>query len=122
VKGLDAALAEVAPKAHVLLASAAIRTRIRTANARDDRRAGPERAGVARHASEALMTQDQHVGAVGCLPVLAALDLGVGPTQPDAHDIDEHIALGEGWLGYIADCAGARATRNDRERTHSRSI
>jgi hypothetical protein len=26
------------------------------------------------------------------------------------------------WLGHVAHCAGARATRDDRERTHGRSI
>jgi len=68
------------------------------------------------------MTEDQHVGTVGCPPILAALDLGVGATQPNAHDIDEYVALGDLWLGYVAHGAGPRATRDDRERTHSRSI
>jgi len=122
VERLDAALEEPTPETHVLLAGTAIRTSIRAANARDDRRARPERACVARDPAETLMAEDQHLGAVGCQPILAARDLRVGATQADADDIHEHLALGDMWLPYVAHGAGARATRDDRERTHGRSI
>jgi hypothetical protein len=68
------------------------------------------------------MTQHQNVGTVGCLAVLAAFDLRVSPAQADAHDVDEHLALGGLWFRDVAHGAGARATRYDRERTHGRSI
>jgi len=68
------------------------------------------------------MTEDQHVSPVGCLPVFTAFDLGVGAAEADALDVNEHLALGDAWLGHVAHRAGARATRYDRERMHARSI
>src|SRR2546430_4001465 len=68
------------------------------------------------------MTEDQDVRSVRRAPVFAALYLGIGPAQTDAHDVDQDIAVGHEGLGYDAHSAGARASRHDRERSHRRSI
>src|SRR5438309_5255161 len=68
------------------------------------------------------MTEDQDVRSVRRAPAFAALYLGIGPAQTDAHDVDQDIAVGHEGLGYDAHSAGARASRHDRERSHRRSI
>ena len=122
VDAVDPAFREAAPQTHVLLAAAAVGAAVGTANARDHRRSGSERSRVARDATEALVTENERVGAVGRTAVVAALDLRVRAAQADAHDVDEDLIVADVRLGHIAHRAGARASRHDRERSHARSI
>ena len=75
-----------------------------------------------RDAAKALMTENEDVCAFRCAAVFAAVDLGVRAAQTDADDIDEDLAIGGRRVGHLAHGAGPRASRHDRERSHSRSI
>jgi len=65
----------------------------------------PQRARVVRDATEALVTQHEQLSAIGSAAVLAALDLGVGAAQADAHDIDLDIAGHRRRVGHVPDRA-----------------
>src|SRR5439155_249372 len=106
----DPALGVPPPEAHVLLVPRAVRAAIGTSHTRDDGRPFRQGADASRDAPEGFVAEHEHLRAGRRLAVFAALDLGIGPAQPDPHHVDERFAVARAAASQL----GARAVYAER--------
>ncbi|OLE76359.1 MAG: hypothetical protein AUG02_04845 [Chloroflexi bacterium 13_1_20CM_2_70_9] len=64
------------------------------------------------------MAEHEDLRAGRRLAVFAALDLGIGPAQPDAHHVDERFAVARRRVGHLTDLARSGPVGDHGERLH----